>query len=82
MLVIVESPSKCKIIAEYLGPEYKCIATNGHFRTISDLQSINFDKMKVKYSIIEKQRKKQIKCLMNLPSPKNEKQGPRRAKNT
>ena len=57
MLVIVESPSKCKIIAEYLGPEYKCIATNGHFRTISDLQSINFDKMKVKYSIIEKQRK-------------------------
>jgi len=57
MLVIVESPSKCKIIAEYLGPEYKCIATNGHFRTISDLQSIDFDKMKVKYTIIEKQRK-------------------------
>ena len=57
MLVIVESPSKCKIIAEYLGPEYKCMATNGHFRTISDLQSIDFDKMKVKYTIIEKQRK-------------------------
>lgn len=55
MLVIVESPSKCKIIEEFLGPEYKCIATNGHFRTITDLKSINFEK--VKYSIIEKQRK-------------------------
>lgn len=57
MLVIVESPSKCKRIEEFLGPGYKCIATNGHFRTITDLTSINFDKMKVKYSIVEKHRK-------------------------
>ena len=57
MLVIVESPSKCKLIEEFLGSGYKCVATNGHFRTITDLTSINFDKMKVKYSIIEKHRK-------------------------
>lgn len=57
MLVIVESPSKCKIIEVFLGPEYKCIATNGHFRTITDLKSIDFEKKKVKYSIIEKHRK-------------------------
>ena len=57
MLVIVESPSKCKRIEEFLGSGYKCIATNGHFRTITDLTSINFDKMKVKYSIIENHRK-------------------------
>jgi len=57
MLVIVESSSKCKPIETFLGPKYKCIATNGHFRTITDLTSINFEKMKIKYSIIEKQKK-------------------------
>lgn len=57
MLVIVESPSKCKTIEVFLGSKYKCIATNGHFRTIADLNSIDFSKMKIKYSIIEKQRK-------------------------
>uniref|UniRef100_A0A6C0HRA1 DNA topoisomerase n=1 Tax=viral metagenome TaxID=1070528 RepID=A0A6C0HRA1_9ZZZZ len=57
MLVIVESFSKCKMIEGFLGSEYKCIATNGHFRTITDLNSIDFEKMKIKYSIIEKQQK-------------------------
>jgi DNA topoisomerase-1 len=39
-LLIVESPSKCKKIEEYLGPDYKCIATKGHIRTLKNLKSI------------------------------------------
>lgn len=34
-LIIVESPSKCKKIEKFLGFQYKCIASNGHFREIS-----------------------------------------------
>jgi DNA topoisomerase-1 len=49
-LVIVESPSKCAKIEEYLstldgdpnyGGGYQCIASRGHIRTIDGLKSIN-----------------------------------------
>lgn len=49
-LVIVESPSKCAKIEEYLtelefdpifGGKYACIASKGHIRTIDGLKSIN-----------------------------------------
>ena len=40
-LVIVESPSKCKKIEEYLGNTYQCIASKGHIRTIEGLKSID-----------------------------------------
>jgi DNA topoisomerase-1 len=49
-LVIVESPSKCAKIEEYLGElefdpvfggKYACIASKGHIRTIDGLKSIN-----------------------------------------
>lgn len=40
-LVIVESPSKCKKIEEYLGADYQCIASKGHLRTIDSLKSID-----------------------------------------
>ena len=40
-LLIVESPSKCAKIEGYLGDNYKCIASNGHFRTIDGLKSID-----------------------------------------
>ena len=40
-LVIVESPSKCKIIEKYLGDGYKCVATFGHLRTIASLKDID-----------------------------------------
>jgi DNA topoisomerase-1 len=40
-LVIVESPSKCKKIEEYIGPEYRCISSKGHFREIGSLKQIN-----------------------------------------
>ena len=39
-LVIVESPSKCKKIEEYLGSQYNCIASIGHLREIESLKSI------------------------------------------
>lgn len=40
-LVIVESPSKCKTIEGYLGPEYRVIATCGHFRALKSLDQIH-----------------------------------------
>lgn len=40
-VVIVESPSKCKKIEEYLGERYKCIATKGHIYCIPGLKSID-----------------------------------------
>lgn len=40
-LLIVESSSKCSKIESYLGDRYKCIASNGHIRTLEGLQSID-----------------------------------------
>ena len=39
-LVIVESPSKCRKIEEFLGPGYTCIASYGHIRHLPDLKCI------------------------------------------
>ena len=33
ILIIVESPAKCKKIEDYLGSNYKCIASYGHLRS-------------------------------------------------
>lgn len=45
ILLIVESPAKCKKIETYLGPGFKCIASYGHFREIENgLKSITFHK--------------------------------------
>ena len=45
ILVIVESPAKCKKIEGYLGGEYICIATFGHLRELNNLSEIfdNYD---------------------------------------
>lgn len=48
-LVIVESPSKCNTIQQYLGDDYKVIATCGHFRSLNNLEQINFDTFSVNY---------------------------------
>jgi len=40
-LIIVESPSKCKKIEGFLGPNYQCIASKGHLREIEGLKSID-----------------------------------------
>ena len=48
-LIIVESPSKCQKIEEYLGSDYNCIASKGHLREIASLKSIQ--KTNKQYSI-------------------------------
>ena len=42
-VVIVESPAKCNKIEGFLGPGYKCIASYGHFRQLSNLNNIDID---------------------------------------
>ena len=41
ILVIVESPAKCKKIESYLGAGYRCMASFGHLRFLQDLKSID-----------------------------------------
>ena len=41
ILVIVESPSKCKKIEDFLGKEFKCIASFGHVRRLKGLDNID-----------------------------------------
>ena len=40
-LVIVESPSKCRKIEEYLGDGFKCVASCGHLRELVSLDHID-----------------------------------------
>ena len=40
-LVIVESPAKCTTIEGYLGEDYKCVASFGHIRELTDLDCID-----------------------------------------
>ena len=51
ILIIVESPSKCKIIEKYLGSKYKVIASCGHFRSLHKLEQINTETLEIKYSV-------------------------------
>ena len=60
-LVIVESPSKCKKIEQYLGNQYKVIASYGHFTKLDDLQQINFDNFNIKYKINNQKVVKQMR---------------------
>jgi DNA topoisomerase-1 len=64
-LVIVESPAKCKKIENYLGPGYKVIASFGHIRNISSLESIDINNnFNTKYSVIQEELKlKQIEKI-------------------
>ena len=49
-LLIVESPSKCKIIEKYLGDSYKVVASCGHFRSLNKLEQIDLETLEVKYN--------------------------------
>ena len=42
-LVIVESPSKCRKIEEYLGDGFKCVASCGHLRELVSLDNIDIE---------------------------------------
>jgi DNA topoisomerase-1 len=49
-LIIVESPSKCKKIEEYLGSQYKCISSKGHIREIKNgLKSVKSEQIEFDY---------------------------------
>ena len=44
-LVIVESPAKCKKIADFLGPTFTVLATMGHIRALDeDLDAVGLDR--------------------------------------
>ena len=67
ILVIVESPAKCKKIEGYLGSPYKCIASFGHIRQFKNgLKSIDkrnnytpsFKFLDSKYKYIQNLREK------------------------
>lgn len=61
ILLIVESPSKCKIIEKYLGDNYKVIGSYGHITSLSSLEQINFDTFEVKYKNEKPKIIKQLK---------------------
>ena len=50
-LVIVESPSKCKKIEQYLGSNYKVLASYGHFTKLDSLDQIRFDTFEINYKV-------------------------------
>ena len=51
ILVIVESPSKCKKIENYLGSSYKVVASCGHITSFHSLDQINLDTYEINYKI-------------------------------
>ena len=61
ILVIVESPSKCKKIESYLGQgtnhKYKCIASFGHIYHLNGLSSINMKTFESTYELDVKKKK-------------------------
>ena len=50
-LIIVESPSKCKKIEQYLGRDYKVVASYGHFTKLDSLDQIQFDTFQIQYKV-------------------------------
>lgn len=65
VVVIVESPAKCKKIESYLGPGYKVFASFGHLRTLDGLKSIDIENgFKPNYTLIQEPIKlKQVEKL-------------------
>ena len=59
ILVIVESPAKCKKIESYLGKNYKCLASYGHIREFANgLKSIDYNNQyKVTFKISQNKQK-------------------------
>lgn len=59
-LVIVESPAKCAKIQQYLGNNYKVIASYGHLRELSSLKDIDLksDDLKLHFKMIDNNLKK------------------------
>lgn len=56
ILMIVESPSKCKKIGEILGSGYRVIASKGHLYEIDGLRAIDKRTYEPKYTILKHQK--------------------------
>ena len=52
-LLIVESPAKCKKIESFLGPNFKCLASFGHFRELNKLENINLETLKINIYLLK-----------------------------
>jgi DNA topoisomerase-1 len=73
-LIIVESPSKCAKIESYLGPDYCCIASKGHIRSIDGIKSIDMKKTyEPTFSIIDEKKAhvEQMKTIVSNFSKQN-----------
>ena len=65
VLVIVESPNKCRTIEKLLGPGYKVVASCGHFCDLDKKDYVDIDNnFKPKYVVVKKDIIKRIKDLI------------------
>lgn len=71
-LAIVESPSKCKKIASFLGPGWRVIATFGHIRALEEtIDAVGIDKnFEPTYTFI-KEKSKVMKQLLDTAKSAN-----------
>ncbi len=66
-LLIVESGSKCASIEKYLGPEYKCIASNGHIRVLADgIKSIDTKNNFIPSFTIDPEKKAHVQKMVAI----------------
>ncbi|PIE85524.1 DNA topoisomerase I [Candidatus Gracilibacteria bacterium] len=66
-LVIVESPAKGKTIEKFLGPDYKVVASMGHFRDLPQKKiGVDIDNGFVPEYGISKDKKKTVESLVKL----------------
>ena len=64
ILVIVESPAKCKKIEGYLSSPYKCMASFGHIREFKNgLKSVDYDNNYKADFVISRNKKKYVNSL-------------------
>ena len=57
-LLIVESPSKAKTISNYLGSEYKVLASYGHIRNLlPKSEGINTENFEMNFQLIDRNKK-------------------------
>jgi DNA topoisomerase I len=64
ILIIVESPAKCKKIESYLGNSYKCLASYGHIREFANgLKSIDYNNSYKPTYKISSNKQKYVKIL-------------------
>ncbi len=65
----MESSSKCASIEKYLGPEYKCIASNGHIRVLADgLKSIDTKNNFTPCYTVDIEKKDHVKKMASIIS--------------